>query len=110
MLVDTGVLSERLEHLDRIIPWLDAQLEHRPPSQARLVRPYAQWHLLHRARRRAHRGDSIGAAHGLRETLRVALNLLDWVDEQELDLASLTQLLNDTLPDDVAVVGRRWSR
>ena len=92
MLVDTGVLSERLEHLDRIVPWLDAQLERRPPSQARLVRPYAQWHLLHRARRRAQRrGDSIGAAHGLRETIRVALNLLDWLDEQELDLASLTQ-------------------
>jgi len=37
------------------------------------------------------RGDSIGAAHGLRETIGVALNLLDWLDEQELDLSSLTQ-------------------
>ena len=35
--------------------------------------------------------DVVGAAHGLRETIRVALTFLDWVDEQELDLASLTQ-------------------
>lgn len=92
MMMDTGVLPNRLEHLDRIIPWLEAQLESRPAAHARLIRPYVHWHLLHRARRRAQRrGDSSGAAHGQRESIRVALNFLRWLDEQELDLAVLTQ-------------------
>jgi hypothetical protein len=55
MLMDTGVLPDRLDHLDRIVPWLDAQLESHPAAHARLIRPYVQWHLLHRARRRAQR-------------------------------------------------------
>jgi hypothetical protein len=92
MLMDTGVLPDRPDHLDRIVPWLEAQLKPRPAAHARLVRPYVQWHLLHRARRRAQRrGDSGGAALGLRETIRVTLNFLDWLDEQQLDLATLTQ-------------------
>lgn len=92
MLIDTGVLPDRMDHLDRIDPWLDAVLETRPPAQARVVRPYAQWHLLHRARRRAlRRGDSAGSAYSLRETLHVALDLLDWIDRRDLTLASLNQ-------------------
>jgi hypothetical protein len=31
------------------------------------------------------------SAHGLRETIRVALNFLQWLDEQQLALAALTQ-------------------
>jgi hypothetical protein len=92
MLMDTGVLPDRLDHLDRIVPWLDALLKTQPAAHARLVRPYAQWHLLHRARRRAQRrGDSSAAANGLRETIRVTLQLLDWLDAHSTDLANLTQ-------------------
>jgi hypothetical protein len=57
MLVQTHVLPERMEYLDRVLPWLEPTLVGRPDNDARLIRPYAQWHLLHRARRRAQRRD-----------------------------------------------------
>ena len=76
LLMDTKVLPDRLDHLDRIIPWLDAQLDSRPATHARLLHPYAQWHLLRRARRRAQRrGESTDAANHLRKTIRAALEL-----------------------------------
>ena len=51
-----------------------------------------QWHLLRRARWRAQRrGESTDAANHLRKTIRAALELLDWLDEQEISLATLTQ-------------------
>lgn len=92
MLIDTGVLPDRMDHLHRIDPWLDVLLENRPSAQVRLVRPYAQWHLLHRARRRAQRrGDSAGSAYSLRETIYITLEFLDWIDHRDVELASLTQ-------------------
>lgn len=92
MLIDTGVLPDRMDHLDRIDPWLDALLETRLPAQARVVRPYAQWHLLHHARRRAlRRGDSAGSAYSLRKTLHIILDLLDWIDRRGITLASSNQ-------------------
>ncbi len=64
----------------------------RPSAQVRLVRPSAQWHLLHRARRRAERhGDSARSAYGLRETFCITLAFLDWIDRRDVDLASVTQ-------------------
>lgn len=92
MLIDTEVLPDRMDHLDRVDPWLDSVLETRPPAHARLVRPYAKWHLLHRGRRRANRrGDSPGSAYSLRETIHVTLDLLDWIDRRGLMLVSLNQ-------------------
>lgn len=64
----------------------------RPSAQVRLVRSYAQWHLLHRARPRAERhGDSADSAYGLRETFYITLAFLDWIDRRDVDLASLTR-------------------
>ncbi len=94
MLVQAGVLPERLEYLDRVVPWLDAQLASHNDAHARLVRPYAQWHLLHRARLRARRrggGDSADAAYRLRYTLRVTLEFLTWLDHHQIAIDSLTQ-------------------
>ncbi|WP_159928352.1 hypothetical protein [Rhodococcus sp. WAY2] len=94
MLVQTHVLPERMEYLDRVLPWLEHTLAGRPDGHARLIRPYAQWHLLHRARRRAQRRevDITGtAAFQLRHALRAVLELLDALDEQELTLESMRQ-------------------
>jgi len=92
MLIDSGVLPDRMDHLDRLGPWLDALLKSRSPAQVRIIRPYAQWHLLRRARRRAQRrGDHPGAAYKLRQDLYVALEFLDWLDHRDVPLVTLTQ-------------------
>lgn len=91
-LVHTGVLPERHEDLDRIPAWLNTLLADRPAEHARLVRPYVHWFLLKRARRRAARRRhpaSTGAF--LRTWIRIALELLTWLDEHDLTLATLTQ-------------------
>ncbi|MFJ9371020.1 hypothetical protein ACIRRA_42345 [Nocardia sp. NPDC101769] len=93
MLTHSGILPERLDHLDRLTPWLDALLESAPTHHARLIRPYAQWHLLHRARRRAHRRGTftVGSSINVRRTIRTALQFLGWLDDQQIDLAAVTQ-------------------
>lgn len=92
ILIHTGVLPERNDDLDRIPAWLDQALAGRPAGHARLIRPFVHWFLLRRARRRAallRRTDSSGA--GLRSRVRVALELLTWLDEQGIPLERLTQ-------------------
>ena len=92
MLVNTGILPTRTEYLERIVPWLDATLTSHSASHVRLIRPYAQWHLLRRARRRArYRGDSPSSASAIRETIRVALEFLVWLEEHGHELDRLTQ-------------------
>ncbi|WP_439678454.1 XRE family transcriptional regulator [Embleya sp. MST-111070] len=91
-LVHTGVLPERHEELDRIPAWLDRLLADRPPHHATLVRPFTHWFLLKRARRRAaQRKHPATAASFLRTRIRVALDLLTWLDTHELALEELTQ-------------------
>jgi len=91
-LVHTGVLPERHEELERIATWLDQLLADRPAEHARLIRPFVHWFLLKRARRRAtQRRHPAMAGSYLRTRIRVALELLTWLDEHELDLEHLTQ-------------------
>lgn len=91
-LVHTGVLPERHEDLDRIPAWLDQALAGRPSAHAALIRPFTSWFLLRRARRRAaHRGRPAMAGSYTRTRIRVALELLDWLGEQQLALGDLTQ-------------------
>ncbi|MFE5657747.1 hypothetical protein ACFQ9H_16380 [Streptomyces sp. NPDC056517] len=91
-LVHTGVLPERHEDLDRIPAWLDQLLADQPGEHAALIRPFVHWFLLKRARRRAaHRGRPAMAGSYVRTRIRVALELLTWLDENELGLGGLTQ-------------------
>lgn len=92
ILMDTGVLPDRPDHLERIGPWLTMILADRPPEHTRLIQPYAQWHVLHRARRRAARGgDASTIGFALRSLIRAALALLTWIDSEGLTLATATQ-------------------
>jgi hypothetical protein len=93
ILVQTEILPERLEYLDRIRPWLEQTLAARPDAHARLVRPYAHWYVLHRARRRAQRRGAFTAhsATQIRSEIRVVLGMLDQLDRDGLTLASLRQ-------------------
>ena len=55
MLVSSGVLPARNEHLERLAPWLEHLLHDKPTHHARLIRPFAHWFVLRRARRAATR-------------------------------------------------------
>lgn len=90
ILVRTAVLPPRNERLERIKPWLDHHLAHQPADHAMLVRNYAVWYLLHRARRSQRPLVTAGAAR-IRRRVRVALEFLAWCDGRETCLADVDQ-------------------
>ena len=97
LLVTTGVLSERDDDLERLPAWLDQTLAGKPAEHARLIRPFAHWFLLRRARRRATtRRQPALAGPYLRTQITIALTLLAWLDEHNLSLADLDQPHLDT--------------
>jgi len=111
MLVQTGVLERRNEDLDRLPAWLDHQLAGRPARHENLIRPYLHWHLLRRARRRAAaRRYPATATHHIRRRIFVALELLEWIDNQELSLKTLRQEHIDRWLDDSTTQRRNASR
>jgi hypothetical protein len=94
LLIFAAVLPPRPdEYLHRLGPWLRDQLTDSPDHHVRLIHPYAEWDVLHRARRRArHRGRfSYGAAIYARARINAALDLLSWLDQQHLTLDRLAQ-------------------
>ncbi|GAA2837319.1 hypothetical protein [Crossiella cryophila] len=91
-LVHTGVLPERDEYLDRIDPWLDTLVSSHPEERAQLVRAYARWHVLRRARSRASRRTfTSDAGRRARTMIRVALEWLTWLDDIDRKLADVRQ-------------------
>jgi hypothetical protein len=92
MLVHSGVLTERNEYLEHITPWLDRLLEHNPTHHVCLIRPFAHWHILLRARRKARRRSSTyGSSEFVKSRIRIAVHFLTWLDEQERSLDTLRQ-------------------
>jgi hypothetical protein len=92
MLVISGVLPARNEYLERLAPWLEHLLHDKPAHHARLIRPFAHWFVLRRARRVAGRRTSTrGSADFARARVLAALDLLSWLDQRGLDLRDLTQ-------------------
>ncbi|GDY52170.1 hypothetical protein SVIO_027930 [Streptomyces violaceusniger] len=74
------------------IAWLDQLLADQPADRAHLIRTYAQWHPLRRARHRTHRRDfTPGANNWARTRISAALALLRWLDQHDLDLAAARQ-------------------
>ena len=83
MLVSSGVLPARNEHLERLAPWLEHLLHDKPAHHARLIRPFAHWFVLRRARRAATRRTfTRGSADFSRARVLVALDLLSWLDKR----------------------------
>jgi hypothetical protein len=92
MLVSSSVLPARNEHLERLAPWLEHLLRDKPAHQARLIRPFAHWFVLRRARRTAARRIfTRGSADFARARILAALDLLSWLDQRGQDLRDLTQ-------------------
>lgn len=92
MMVQTGVLPERHEDIERIPAWLEHHLADKPVEHANLIRPFLHWHLLRRARHRAtRRAVPTTAGRDLRRRILVALDLLTWIDAERTTLADLRQ-------------------
>jgi hypothetical protein len=90
ILVRTAILPPRNEHLEGIEPGLERHLTTYPAAHAQLVRSYAIWYLLHRARRARRPLTKSGAAR-IRYRVRVALEFLAWIDAHGHDLTTMTQ-------------------
>lgn len=92
MLVRSGVLPARNEHLERLAPWLEHLLAGKPAHHAWLIRPFMHWLVLRRARRAAARRTfTRGSADFARARVLAALDLLTWLDQRGLALHDLKQ-------------------
>ncbi|MGI8452091.1 MAG: hypothetical protein ACR2MP_33885 [Streptosporangiaceae bacterium] len=88
-LVVTGILAERREYLDRIPAWTSQLVTGKPADHARMIRAYAQWDALRRARRTTR--PTPGQAQAVRTKIRTASAFLDWLATRNSQLATLTQ-------------------
>jgi ribosomal protein L40E len=91
-LVHSGALPERVELLEQVDTWLDQFLTDKPSHHVRLVRPFAQWVVLRRARQRVRRQPfTEGSASWARQQIRAAADFLGWLDQHGIALADLDQ-------------------
>jgi hypothetical protein len=93
VLVATGALASRDEHLIRLERWITATVAGRDdPGQRQLLHRYAGWHALRRLRRRAGSQHVTGGqAATVQRHIRAAITLLDWLTGRGLDLAGARQ-------------------
>ncbi|MDJ0363356.1 hypothetical protein [Rhodococcus sp. H29-C3] len=92
ILVDTGALEPRSVLTDAVDPWLAHFLADQPPAVSALLRPYAAWSVLRRARSRHARGlDSPSAHKYVRTRITVAAQFLTWLDTRAATLSAATQ-------------------
>ena len=93
VLVATGTLPARDENLARLERLLDGILTTRTdPGQRQILHRYAIWHRLRRLRRRAD-GSEVTCEQDnvVRQHVRAAAGLLDWLTAQHLTLADCRQ-------------------
>ncbi|MFI2031841.1 hypothetical protein [Streptomyces buecherae] len=96
ILVSTDILPQRHEELHQLGLWVRDIVGSLPSHQQQVVRPFAEWGVLRAARRRATRRHYTRAsAANDRNCVRFALDLLCWLDDQELTLDGLTQFHMD---------------
>jgi hypothetical protein len=98
VLVATGALPARDEHLARLERWISTTLNERADRDDKEpLRLFAVWHLLRRLRQRNNGTD---ATHSqivvVRQRVRAAIVLLDWLHAHGLTLATCRQADLDT--------------
>ncbi|MFD8222195.1 site-specific integrase [Streptomyces sp. NPDC059697] len=93
VLVATEVLPKRDEQMVRLERHVkDLVTSHATAEGRKNLHRYATWHLLRRLRRRS-RGKEVthSQLQDARQHLRAAVYLLDWLEEQNLDLSTCRQ-------------------
>lgn len=92
VLVHTGALDEQGEGLESLQPWLKCFLAAVSPQTAAVLRPYASWSVLPRARHRAaHVRMTTSAPKYARVRIAVAEQFLTWLEKNDIALADATQ-------------------
>ena len=93
VLVATAVLPARDEQLARIERWVTQTVNQRGDKQDReSLHRYAVWHELRRIRQRNRGADtSYGQLDMVRQRVRAAVGLLDWLHTHKLTLATCGQ-------------------
>ena len=92
MLVATGALPARDEHMARLEAWVTHAIgARRDPDERYLLKRYAVWHLMRRLRRRKTEPTTYTQATLIKAHVRVAIELLDWLQSRDLTLASADQ-------------------
>lgn len=96
LLVAAGVLPKRQEDFARLRLWIRDTLTDLPSHHARVIRPFAEWGVLRVARRRADKGDyTPNAAYVDRTHIRAAIKFMNWLDDNSIPLADLSQEVFD---------------
>ncbi len=92
-LVTAGALPARDEALIRLETWVADHIGRiADPGRARLLRSYATWRVLRRARQRAARSDRARTATRHAKThLLAAIAFCDWLDRHDLTLGAVSQ-------------------
>jgi hypothetical protein len=98
VLVATQALPARDEHLARIERWVTQTINQgSDPETKQLLHRYAVWHLLRRLRQHNRGTDTTyGQLDMVRQRVRAALALLDWLRTRGLTLATCGQADLDT--------------
>jgi hypothetical protein len=93
VLVSIGTLPPRDEQMTRLERWVAATINGRPgPDEQQLLHRYAVWHLLRRLRRRTSGAETThNQLVTVRQHVRAATVLLDWLNARNLTLVTCTQ-------------------
>jgi len=93
VLVGTGALPGRDEHLAQLQRWITSAVAARPdPGEKEVLHRYAVWHVLRRLRHRIRGGHAThGQAAVARRNIQAAVAFLDWLAARGLTLAGCTQ-------------------
>ncbi len=90
VLVATGALPARDEHMARLEAWAAATIAACPhPDERHLLQRYVVWNLLRRLRRRNKGAETTRPqAKTVKRRARAAISLLGWLRQRSVDLAS----------------------
>lgn len=106
VLVATGALPPRDEHLVRLELWITATIADH--HQKQMLHHYGLWHATRRLRRRNNGAHATyGQARCVQRNLKAAITLLDWLTARGLDLATARQGDLDTWLTSGHPAGRR---
>ncbi|WP_280509625.1 hypothetical protein [Nocardia farcinica] len=99
-LVSATMLPPRNEPLAQLQLWVNRTIPTLASHHQPVVRSYAEWHIIRRARQRAARGPfRPGADASNRQRIRCAIAFLHWLDNSDIALTDLGQRHIDTYFD-----------
>lgn len=96
LLVQADILEERVEPLERLTEWVETLVEDDPAEMQQMLRRFAQWHVLRRARRRINaREFTESSGKWARQQVSVARHFLIWLSQHDATPEQTTQALID---------------